>query len=1049
MRQSRSLVFLASLCAFIVGGAWAGVNSWTFHGPQGGGGATGPVAVHPTNSSIVLTGTNRGIFRSSNGGASWTLVKNDTSNFSSAMVFDPSNPNRAVASDAYFYLSEDAGQTFAVAQGPTAFNQIQRLAFGTNGTLYAAVHPGRLFRTAAPFSSWTEITTVPWPTDTFIQMLAVDPTDHQVFYVAVDNLGLYRTANGGQTWTGPLNTGVTMPTTFMHLAFDPTDSTRLVLATGGGLFLSTNSGGSWSQRDYSQAYWVGFDAATPGALAALRYSEVARSVDNGLSWTSGAALRVNYTPTASFVPGSPGRLLISTFSGIAISTDGGASMNYSLAGLTGAMPREVVSSNDGTGTVLAAMSSGAADLFRRSGTAWAALPTQPLVSALPFNRQLTSIAVATGDSRQIFAVSLAYQLIRTFDGGATWTAPHPAFSMNPSDYITDLQFDHGNPQVAYVARVTTGLWKTSNSGTTFTQLATSPAYANSVGVSPHDPMTLYVGGAMSHPGNGIWKSTNGGVSWTEQMPSSPTGNSVTSFAFHPIEPYTVYASNWSGVWRTTNGGATWTAVTFPQSMGTTSATASAVLFDPLLPSTLTVVGSVAGPGLLRSVDSGATWENVPMSLTGAPTQFTSGVLDPVNPSVVIATTTSADIAEYQVAPNLELTASALPIPIPVSTNTSITYTITNRGPHASSASHVDITLPNWLTPTAPSNCATALVRLRCQFTALQVNQSVTLPLTLAVGATPADAQITAVLTGHEPDAATANNAVASGASSALVADVDVVLSGGATTFDHNQTSTVTATVSNAGPSPATATELTLQIPANLAASNIIAAQGTCTTAAATITCNLGALAVNASTTVTFTATGSTPGNGLVAATARIPGIDPDNSHGATRDFVVRAVADVGVTVADSADPVTAGGVFTYTATVSNAGPDAGAVSSSISVTGATVTSASVSGGTCTNTASSAACEITSLANGASAAITVNVTAITAGNATATATATFSGTDSVGTNNSATTSTTINAPPAPPSGGGGGGGRFDWLIAALLALLVARRARLAGSSARLC
>jgi hypothetical protein len=100
----------------------------------------------------------------------------------------------------------------------------------------------------------------------------------------------------------------------------------------------------------------------------------------------------------------------------------------------------------------------------------------------------------------------------------------------------------------------------------------------------------------------------------------------------------------------------------------------------------------------------------------------------------------------------------------------------------------------------------------------------------------------------------------------------------------------------------------------------------------------------------------------------------------------------------------------------------------------------VSGGACTNTATAATCDITSLASGASAAITVNVSAVTAGTASASATATFSGTDAVITNNSGSASTTIVAPLPPSRKPGGGGGRFDWLFAAALGLMAFRRAR---------
>ncbi len=1020
-------------------GAVAGVNSWTLHGPAGGGGATGQLAVHPTDASIVLTANTRGIFRSSNGGQSWTLVNDELLNWATSLEFDPTNANRVMACDGYIYISEDAGQTFALSQGPLAPNSLARASYGPDGTLYAVSNGGRLWKAVEPYSTWVEITDLPWE-NSYPQMLEVDPEDAQTLYVALQDVGLYRSVNGGDDWT--LVTGITVPTYFYNIAFDPENSSRLLVSTGGGIYLSTNGGSSWTLRQSGSAYWVGFEPGTQ-RVAALQLNGVSLSDDNGVSWQPGATLSVTNVFAGGFAPGVPGRLLLSTSNGILISDDGGVSAEYHVAGLAGVSPREPVSSDDGT--VLIGMNSGDDILFRRQGGSYVPLSTQLLLSQLTGIRQIWQLAIAPGNSQRIFAVSWGNQLLRTTDGGVNWSAPHPTFLLTAGDYITDIQIDPSDPLVAYVTRSSSGVWKTLNGGNTYDDLDPPFNFGAAIGISPHDSDTLYAAGGDTY-GDAIYKSTNGGETWVRQLP--PTGlNLFMSFAFHPTDANVVYAAGWSGVWKTTNGGSTWTHMMFPPS-DDTHVVASAVLFDPLVPSTLFIAGTRDSAGIMRSVDDGATWEIVP--LEDVTTQFIGAVLDPANPAVLIGATNGHDIAEYQVSPDLSLSMSGLGDTLPTSGSATAIYTITNAGPHASSASELSITVPAWLTPSGPGNCSATGQTLRCQFGVLRVGESINVEVTFAVGAAAVASVISATLEGHELDVSAGNNTVAHNVTGAELADIDVAIAAASQAIDRGTSTTVTVTVSNAGPSPSTATELQLELPANLSAANVAAAQGTCTTSAATIACDLGSVAPDATTTVTLTLTGDAVGPGSLLASVEGAGVDTDDAHTAALEITVRPVANLGVTLTDSADPVVRGGTIQYVATVLNNGPDSGGMTTSLTITGAQVTAATVAGGSCQTTAATATCTVASLDSGASAAVTVTVSANTVGTVTAEAAVTFSGTDTEAGNNTASATTTVSAPPASSSssGGGGGGGSLDWILVGLLGLLVALRWRsLAPPSAR--
>ena len=110
--------------------------------------------------------------------------------------------------------------------------------------------------------------------------------------------------------------------------------------------------------------------------------------------------------------------------------------------------------------------------------------------------------------------------------------------------------------------------------------------------------------------------------------------------------------------------------------------------------------------------------------------------------------------------------------------------------------------------------------------------------------------------------------------------------------------------------------------------------------------------------MTLTAHAFVSGTASATATATFVGVDPDPSNNsATAETQVRAVADIGVTIAESADPVTAGSLLSYVVTLTTAGPSEGNVHLAVPVTGGTVTGATPSqGGTCTIAAGTVTCD---------------------------------------------------------------------------------------------
>jgi uncharacterized repeat protein (TIGR01451 family) len=147
-----------------------------------------------------------------------------------------------------------------------------------------------------------------------------------------------------------------------------------------------------------------------------------------------------------------------------------------------------------------------------------------------------------------------------------------------------------------------------------------------------------------------------------------------------------------------------------------------------------------------------------------------------------------------------------------------------------------------------------------------------------------------------------------------------------------------------------------------------------------------------------------------------PSTNVRNGTGTIIDDDVATSADLSITKGDSPDPVTAGGLLTYTLVVSNAGPsDASGVSLSDTLPAGTtfVSLASPGGFSCTTPAVGASgtvsCSTSSLGSAGSGTFTLVVQvdpATAAGTITNTATVSGSTTDPDTSNNSATATTTV-------------------------------------------
>jgi uncharacterized repeat protein (TIGR01451 family) len=231
---------------------------------------------------------------------------------------------------------------------------------------------------------------------------------------------------------------------------------------------------------------------------------------------------------------------------------------------------------------------------------------------------------------------------------------------------------------------------------------------------------------------------------------------------------------------------------------------------------------------------------------------------------------------------------------------------------------------------------------------------------------------------------------------------DPVLVGGELTY--------TVGVQNNGPSPATAVALSDALPAGVTFNSATPSQGSCTQAAGTVGCPLGTIANGASASVQIKVTPQSTGSLINTASASSGVNDPNAANNsATAATTVNPAADLSLTKSDSPDPVLQGQELTYSLAASNLGPSAatGVVVSDTLPAGVAFVSAAASQGTCTHNSGVVTCTPGTVANGASATITIKVTPPSTGSIGNTASVSSATGDPNSANNSASATTTVN------------------------------------------
>ncbi|MCX6634555.1 MAG: hypothetical protein NT090_05640 [Acidobacteria bacterium] len=587
------------------GKTWAASNQGILNRAGASGDAI-PVfclTVDPNRPDTVWIGTQnkRGVYRSSDGGASWVakvqgIVEQQGITFRGFTV-DPSDSNTVYAAGELSSIAW-AGKTMVGRSGLDV----------TKGVVYKTTDGG---------GSWTAI----WRGDSLARYVWIDPRDSNVLYVStgifdreaanVDvergffgGVGILKSTDGGRNWTalGQANglASLYIGSLFLH----PQDPDTLLAGAGGpgsilgpdttdpamGVYLSRDGGSHW-QRAFGfedrkgrveQVTAVEFAVSDPDVAYAAGPQTFWRSTDGGRTWAARSGgppdmwwglpgTKVGFPIDLQVDPRNADRVFVNSYGGgNFLSDDGGRTWSNASDGYTGANLHDIALRSDNYRAVYTIGRSG---IFRsrNGGGTWTGLNREPATFS-----EWYAVAVAPGDAG-VLLIADEHQgtLFRSTDDGDKWQLVF----RHPEVDASDPNRRHGFKALAF---------------------------------APSNPSTIYAGMCRERtavdqgragPSFGVYKSTDGGVTWHPANDARTAEQNINVLVVDPRSESVVHAGTVKGgILRTLDGGRSWETL----NRGLPIMDARALAVDP--GNWMVFYAGLERGGIWKSMDAGGTWQ---------------------------------------------------------------------------------------------------------------------------------------------------------------------------------------------------------------------------------------------------------------------------------------------------------------------------------------------------------------------------------------------------------------------------------------------------------
>jgi hypothetical protein len=531
-------------------------------------------AVDPANPDVVYVGTvSDGVYTTTNGGTSWSLVSGvgvPGVQGITGIVFDGSSGTTGGKTNTVYacrngtgvYRTTNAGSSWALLSGgPTT---VTHAAVATDGVYYAVNLGTVVYKYSG---GWTTSAN----TSITLHSIATDPFNSARIIAGRDSGHLIVSTDRGNSWGsgviwGPAGTALRVATDIPWLAFakesymsngamrfDPTVSNKLWFSEGIGVWYSTAADNTtqttWNSYSAGIEQLVARDVIVPPGSAYVFTAGMDRSVFR--------IAKANTSFPSSYVTMGSSASLIPAWA-----------VNYSVAN-----PTHLVAIINGSGNNLSGYS-------LDGGATWTPFPVQPYTGG-------TSGDIIAPSIDNIFAlIGGGGYVYRSTNRGASWTQLSlPGASSSESNNLHCgyncrkhlFAVDGANPNTVYLYFYTHGVYRSTDSGATWTLVSSNAFDAGNMywhtklrsvpGQSGHLFMTAGQAGSdgQQNPANtNLWRSRDGGTTWT-QVAGMAEPYDVALGKPAPGASYpAIYVVGWYnkvyGIWLSRDNASTWTNI---------------------------------------------------------------------------------------------------------------------------------------------------------------------------------------------------------------------------------------------------------------------------------------------------------------------------------------------------------------------------------------------------------------------------------------------------------------------------------------------------------
>ncbi|MCR4416905.1 MAG: T9SS type A sorting domain-containing protein [Ignavibacteria bacterium] len=536
------------------------------------------------NTGRIYAATWTGLYFSTNFGASWSLVNGGISGNVHCMDIEISTTNPSVIFASYGHFSQS--RIFKSTNGGLSFTEIHSLTNQGRAEIainksnpkivYISFHDlntnevTKFQKSTNGGNSFFDIT-VPGPSLTFNSytgpqawynnILQVHPENENIVFAG--GVDLFKSTDGGQNWSQITNWYQHYLYPYVHadfhaIVFHPTNSNIIYVGTDGGVFRTSNGGLTWNEKPtgmttiqfyYGSTHpsqniyyggtqdngvvknifgtnWQDIFGGDGGATEVdfnnpnIVYTEyvnlaIFKSTNSGQSWTKimngipsgsgtydGTTDRVLFIAPIKMDPNNPLNLVAGTYR-VFRTTNGGNSWSAISGDLTG----------DGTGSIGA---------------------------------KISALAIAKNNSNVIYAGCTNGRVLITTNAGRNW---ENISSGLPTLYVRDIEISNSSPGTVFVAfsGYTSGakIYKTTNYGSSWTNISSNLPNipVNCIVINPQNASHILIGTDL-----GVFETTNSGISWFQTDPSLP--NVAVFDMTYKNSNNTIYAwTHGRGLWR--------------------------------------------------------------------------------------------------------------------------------------------------------------------------------------------------------------------------------------------------------------------------------------------------------------------------------------------------------------------------------------------------------------------------------------------------------------------------------------------------------------------